>query len=171
MGDYPGSGYKMSSYGIKVYNPQETVGQWTECCKREDAIRKNHSVTTGGEGVADTWKVERPMSLDLTQDTSYFLEKTVHQRPSTYDRINHVVEGYDQKLHRDDREHAKSRGLQVNSEEINRKVPALCSSIYGHPHLPGRKKPLEFTDRKHVRVEVCKKDFLRRGGTNIGNSD
>lgn len=39
-----------------------------------------------------------------------------HQRPSTYDRINHVVEGYDQKLHRDDREHAKSRGLKVNSE-------------------------------------------------------
>ena len=33
MGDYPGSGYKMSSYGLKVYNPQETVGQWTQCCK------------------------------------------------------------------------------------------------------------------------------------------
>lgn len=33
MGDYPGSGYKMSSYGLKVYNPQETVGQWTQSCK------------------------------------------------------------------------------------------------------------------------------------------
>lgn len=33
MGDYPGSGYKMSSYGLKTYNPQETVGQWTQCCK------------------------------------------------------------------------------------------------------------------------------------------
>lgn len=33
MGDYPGSGYKMSSYGLKVYNPQETAGQWTQCCK------------------------------------------------------------------------------------------------------------------------------------------
>ena len=33
MGDYPGSGYKMSSYGLKVYNPQETVGQWAQCCK------------------------------------------------------------------------------------------------------------------------------------------
>ena len=39
-----------------------------------------------------------------------------HKKPSTYDRINHVVEGYNQKLHRDDREHAKSRGLKVNSE-------------------------------------------------------
>ena len=107
MGDYPGSGYKMSSYGLKVYNPQETVGQWTQCCKvyytctekqitvnlvcfaggftnkaifmfqREDAIRKNHIVTTGGEGVADTWKVERPKSLDLSQETSYFRGKTI----------------------------------------------------------------------------------------------
>lgn len=101
----------MSSYGLKVYNPQETVGQWTQCCKvyytcikkqiissfglrpvsptklnfmpcllifqREDAIRKNHIVTTGGEGVADTWKVERPKSLDLNQDTSYFRAKTL----------------------------------------------------------------------------------------------
>ena len=33
IGDYPGSGYKMSSYGLKTYNPQETVGQWTQCCK------------------------------------------------------------------------------------------------------------------------------------------
>lgn len=33
MGDYPGDGYKMSSYGLKTYNPQETVGQWTESCK------------------------------------------------------------------------------------------------------------------------------------------
>ncbi|RMX55157.1 hypothetical protein pdam_00007460 [Pocillopora damicornis] len=135
--------------------------------QREDAIRKNHVVTTGGEGVADSWKVERPKSLDLAQDTSYFLAKTAHQRPSTYDRINHVVEGYDQKLHRDDREHAKSRGLTVNREEIRVPVPARSSSVYGHPRL----KPLEFTDRKHVRVEICKKDFLRLGGTNIGDAD
>lgn len=45
--------------------------------QREDAIRKNHIVTRGGEGVADTWKVERPKSLDLLQDTSYFRAKTM----------------------------------------------------------------------------------------------
>ena len=44
--------------------------------QREEAIRKNHIVTSGGDGVANTWKVERPKSLDLTQDTSYFLAKT-----------------------------------------------------------------------------------------------
>ena len=39
MGDYPGSGYKMSSYGLKTYNPQETVGQWTQCCKVVSHLR------------------------------------------------------------------------------------------------------------------------------------
>lgn len=45
--------------------------------QHEDAIRKNHVVTTGGDSVADTWKVERPKSLDLSQDTSYFRAKTL----------------------------------------------------------------------------------------------
>ena len=39
MGDYPGSGYKMSPYGLKTYNPQETVGQWTQCCKVVSHLR------------------------------------------------------------------------------------------------------------------------------------
>lgn len=52
-------------------------------------------------------------------------------------------------------------------QEIRVSVPSLSSSLYGHPRL----KPLEFTDRQHVRVEVCKKDFLRLGGTNIGNTN
>jgi len=33
------SGYKMSSYGLKTYNPQETVGQWTQCCKVVSHLR------------------------------------------------------------------------------------------------------------------------------------
>ncbi|CAH3143312.1 unnamed protein product [Porites lobata] len=85
MGDYPGSGYKMSSYGLKTYNPQETVGQWTQCCKVETRVA----------------------------------------------------------------------------------VPSLSSSVIGHP----QRNPLEFPDRQHVRVEICKKDFLRLGGTNIGDTD
>ena len=44
MGDYPGSGYKMSSYGLKLYNPQETVGQWTECCKVQHTCGKKQTV-------------------------------------------------------------------------------------------------------------------------------
>lgn len=45
MGDYPGSGYKMSSYGLKLYNPQETVGQWTQCCKvQHTCVRKQTAI-------------------------------------------------------------------------------------------------------------------------------
>ena len=32
------------------------------------------------------------------------------------------------------------------------------------------RKPLEVADRKHARIELCKKDFLRLGGTNIGQN-
>ena len=35
---------------------------------------------------------------------------------STYDRLFRKDLNYNNKLHRDDREHAKSRGLTVNSE-------------------------------------------------------
>jgi hypothetical protein len=45
-------------------------------------------------------------------------------------------------------------------------VPSLSSSIYGHPS----REPLEVIDRKHFSVQTCKKDFLRVGGTNIGNN-
>lgn len=34
----------------------------------------------------------------------------------TYDRLFRKENGYNNKLHRDDREHAKSRGLTVNNE-------------------------------------------------------
>ncbi|XP_032241235.1 uncharacterized protein C5orf49 isoform X2 [Nematostella vectensis] len=166
MGDYPGDGYKMSGYGLKTYNPEEERGQWLETCKREEKIRNTHLVTKGDEGMSSSWKIERPEPLDLNQSTSYFKAKTEHDRVSTYDRINTVALGYNQKLHRDDREHAKSRGLRVNDEETAVRVPVLSSSVYGHP----ARRPLEFQDRTHVRVELCKKDFLRLGGTDIGNN-
>ncbi|KAK3726310.1 hypothetical protein QZH41_012745, partial [Actinostola sp. cb2023] len=115
MAEYPGAEYQMSGYGLKLYNPEEQKSQWVETVKREESIRGNHIVTKGEESVSSSWKIKRPEPLDLAQDTSYFKEKTKHDRPSTYDRINRVVLGYDQKLHRDDREHAKSRGLTVNT--------------------------------------------------------
>ena len=42
----------------------------------------------------------------------------VHHPGSRYDRQFHKAEGYNNKLHRDDRENAKSRGLTVNDEVI-----------------------------------------------------
>jgi len=35
---------------------------------------------------------------------------------STYDRVKHVTEGYNQKLHRDDRAHAKRQDLHLYQE-------------------------------------------------------
>ena len=35
----------MSSYGLKLYNPQETVGQWTECCKVHHTCMKKQITT------------------------------------------------------------------------------------------------------------------------------
>merc|ERR1712079_89481 len=156
----------MSGYGLKTYNPEETKNQWVEICKREEALRNNHVVTQGGDGVSGTWKIEKQEEPDITKSLTYFKATTKHSPPSIYDRINHVVEGYNQKLHRDDREHTKSRGLKVNAEETRVKVPVLSSSIYGHPN----RKPLEWNDRSHVRVELCTKDFSRVGCATIGDN-
>ena len=41
------------------------------------------------------------------------LQPTAH---STFDRLFNWSEGYNNKLHRDDREHAKSKGLRVHNE-------------------------------------------------------
>jgi len=126
--------------------------------EREESINKDHLITKT-KHVKD---LQSPTHED--QSLSYFNAKTKHTKPSTYDRINKVQSGYNQHLHRDDREHAKSRGLQVNSEERQVHVPTLSSSMYGHP----KRKPLEYASRAHVHVELCKKDFLRLNGANIG---
>ncbi|KFO70717.1 Uncharacterized protein C5orf49, partial [Cuculus canorus] len=49
----------------------------------------------------------------------------------TYDAIFKRPEGYNQYLHRCDREHSKSRGLNFNEEEMARPVAVLSSSEYG----------------------------------------
>ncbi|CAB4032176.1 Hypothetical predicted protein [Paramuricea clavata] len=113
--------------------------------------------------VCEAEKDNDPMMLNTD---SYYKAQTKRSQPSAYDRINHVTIGYDQKLHRDDRAFAKSRGLYVNNEEKSVSVPCLSSSIYGHPV----RQPLEVIDRKHFSVQTCKNDFLRVGGTNIGNN-
>ncbi|XP_071957713.1 cilia- and flagella-associated protein 90-like [Antedon mediterranea] len=82
---------------------------------------------------------------------------------STFDQLFNWKEGYNNKLHRCDREHAKLRGLYVNEEEQVKDVPTLSSSVYGH-------KLELFNDppgRAHVRVGHVKTEFYRRNGVNI----
>ncbi|KFQ41964.1 Uncharacterized protein C5orf49, partial [Nestor notabilis] len=50
---------------------------------------------------------------------------------STYDAIFKRQEGYSEYLHRSDRQHAKSRGLNIIEEEMARPVAVLSSSEHG----------------------------------------
>jgi len=51
---------------------------------------------------------------------------------STYDRLFHMESGYNNKLHRDDREHAKSRGLKVHDEVSKNTVVAVVDPKPGN---------------------------------------
>jgi len=94
-------------------------------------------------------------------------ERTVFNTPqndrypkSTFDRLFKKDLDYNNKLHRDDREHAKSRGLTVNNEETVKEVPTLSSSEYGHRLELFADAP----DRKHVRIQRVNAEFYRRNG-------
>ncbi|KAM8841311.1 cilia- and flagella-associated protein 90 isoform 2-T2 [Spinachia spinachia] len=58
-------------------------------------------------------------SLPETKHTSYFDTKPTVPEVSTYDRVFHQAEGYDMRLHRDDRRHFKGRGLDINEEMVS----------------------------------------------------
>ncbi|EPQ02508.1 FAST kinase domain-containing protein 3 [Myotis brandtii] len=77
---------------------------------------------------------------------------------SLYDCIFKRDLGYNQKLHRDDREHAKSLGLHVNEEEQERPVGVLMSSVYGKRIH----QPVEPLNLEHGRANHLKADFYRK---------
>ncbi|XP_051727694.1 uncharacterized protein C5orf49 [Ctenopharyngodon idella] len=78
---------------------------------------------------------------------------------SLYDCLHQSTEGYDNKLHRDDREHAKSRGLDIYSEESSRPTPVLSSSVYG------QYSPLQYNSgRSFARVAHIRSDFYSKNG-------
>ncbi|XP_067282669.1 cilia- and flagella-associated protein 90 [Pseudorasbora parva] len=78
---------------------------------------------------------------------------------SLYDCLHQSNEGYDNKLHRDDRKHAKSRGLDTFSEESSRPTPVLSSSVYG------QYTPLQYdSGRSFARVSHIRSDFYIKNG-------
>ncbi|XP_034150693.1 uncharacterized protein C5orf49 homolog isoform X2 [Esox lucius] len=79
---------------------------------------------------------------------------------SLYDCIHRRAEGYNNKLHRDDREHAKSRGLDMYSEESSRPTPVLSSSEYGRRQPPLLYKP----GRQFVRISHIRAEFFGKNG-------
>ncbi|KAJ8273150.1 hypothetical protein GJAV_G00098080, partial [Gymnothorax javanicus] len=77
-----------------------------------------------------------------------------------YDCIHRRSEGYDNKLHRDDREHANARGLEIHKEELSRPIAVLSSSEYGrHPPLL-----VYQPDRQFGRVALVRSEFFRKNG-------
>ncbi|KAL2080070.1 hypothetical protein ACEWY4_023863 [Coilia grayii] len=81
--------------------------------------------------------------------------KEVHQ----YD-LYRQTEGYDNKLHRDDRQHAKGRGLDFYAEESSRPLPVLSSSEYGRRLPP----PMYQPGRQFSRVNYIRAEFFSKNG-------
>ncbi|XP_029976499.1 uncharacterized protein C5orf49 homolog [Salarias fasciatus] len=94
------------------------------------------------------------------KEASYFSKEPQAPDVSTYDQLFNQAEGYDMRLHRDDRRHCKGRGLDINQEERSRAVPVLSSSVYGHRPAPA----LLQTGRQHARVARIQADFFMKNG-------
>ncbi|XP_067931622.1 cilia- and flagella-associated protein 90-like [Watersipora subatra] len=97
------------------------------------------------------------------QRNAFNMDRVERYTGSEFDRIFNQTEGYNQYVHRCDREHAKSKGLVVNDEEKTKDVPTLSSSIYGQKLF----MHVDHPDRKHVRVAKVKTEFFRRNDINV----
>ncbi|KAM7320651.1 hypothetical protein ACRRTK_019904 [Alexandromys fortis] len=119
------------------------------------------------------------------KELSYFSRKSQTGVISLYDCVFKRRLDYNQKLHRDDREHAKNLGLHINEEggiiwnqlqrevagrggssvtvtsrgqEQERPVPVLMSSVYGKRI----NQPIEPLNRDYGRVNHVQTDFYRK---------
>lgn len=106
-----------------------------------------------------------PTVREDPKEHSVFNSEQKVRSHSTYDRLFHKQQGYNNKLHRCDREHAKSKGLTVNDEEKEKIVPTLASSDYGHR----LEKFVDPPGRDHVRIAHVQTEFYSRTGINISN--
>ncbi|KAM6224394.1 cilia- and flagella-associated protein 90 [Rhynchocyon petersi] len=101
-----------------------------------------------------------PLRRQDPKEYSYFYQEAKMGILSLYDCAFKSPLDYNQRSHRDDREHAKGQGLHVNEEERARPVGALTSSAYGR-HV---QQPLEPRSREHGRASRVQADFYRKNG-------
>ncbi|KAM6209347.1 cilia- and flagella-associated protein 90 [Sarcoramphus papa] len=101
-----------------------------------------------------------PARREGPPELSYFHREAKTGDVSTYDAIFKRPEGYNKSLHRCDREHAKSHGLNINEEEMARPVAVLSSSEYGRRI----NKPIEQPIRDHARINHVQAEFYRKNG-------
>lgn len=99
-----------------------------------------------------------------------------HHNESGYDSVNPVFDnvGFDNRVHRCDRKHAKLHGLDVWSEEIKKSLPSKSSHEYGK-HLVNvdannstsyKINYLDPPDRRYARIAKVKSEFYNRNGIN-----
>nr|XP_020475801.1 uncharacterized protein C5orf49 homolog [Monopterus albus] len=101
-----------------------------------------------------------PTRRNESKESSYFNTESKVPEMSMYDQVHHQAEGYDMRLHREDRKHDKGRGLNINEEEKSRPVPVLSSSEYGRRPVP----VLYQTNRQYARVACIKAEFFMKNG-------
>ncbi|XP_076016050.1 cilia- and flagella-associated protein 90 [Genypterus blacodes] len=94
------------------------------------------------------------------KENSYFYKVSEAPEVSSHGPILQQAEGYDNKLHRDDRRHSKGRGLNIYEEEKSRAVPVRTSSEYGHRVCPVLYQP----GRQHVRVARLQAEVSMKNG-------
>ncbi|XP_040441413.1 uncharacterized protein C5orf49 homolog [Falco naumanni] len=101
-----------------------------------------------------------PARREGPPELSYFHRPAKTGDVSTYDAIFKRPEGYNKNLHRCDRQHAKSHGLNINEEEMARPVAVLSSSEHGRRI----NKPIEQPIRDHTRINHVQAEFYRKNG-------
>ncbi|XP_062031145.1 cilia- and flagella-associated protein 90-like [Lepus europaeus] len=101
-----------------------------------------------------------PWCLDR-KEYSYYYRQGQKGIISLYDCVFERKLDYNQKLHRDDREHTKDLGLHVNKEEQERPVGVLASSIYGRRiHQPVEPLNWDFRSTNHVQAAFYRKNDI-----------
>ena len=160
---YPGEGNSMSNYGGKELSPDAKDNLWKECNRKYRKIHKEH-LSTRGNGT-DIWPGVKVWTQEEKDNPECYYSKTKkHEHVFNYDRMFHQEEGYNSKLHRDDRQHTV--GLDIQAEEHQRSVPVLSSTEYGR-HV---ERPLEERVTCYKRIERVHKGFYKPRGTGIPSS-
>ncbi|OAF64971.1 hypothetical protein A3Q56_07323 [Intoshia linei] len=104
--------------------------------------------------------------------------KQINEKPIlTYDKLVNHKYGFEGRIHRDDRVHAKLMGLKIYEEESSKPVGSRSSSVYGNfisqkiltDSESLRKEQVyneicEAERRENVRVMRIRDEFYRRNG-------
>lgn len=114
---------------------------------------------------------------ETTQRSIYNYKANQQAQLTNYDQLYKLKYDFDNKIHRDDRQHAKLYGLDVEKEELTKVMPSKSSSEYGKrvingPHNDNQASIGKYVihydpqDRKHARIATVKSEFYNRNGIN-----